>query len=324
MAAVEEQIVITDETRVILRNVIYITNIPSPLATEKLLSSEKYFGQFGGIQIVCVSKSDINDYQNSANCTDSAYIQYYAANPAINAIQCFNNYQFPSFPQLPPLKVNYAVNKFCEYYRNNKECSMPNCRYIHYEPHTKDIVTQHEIDQYYGVQSQNSSEYLSMSPSSNRSTNIKTFSVSNSLKMSNQIILEQENDKLRKQIFGVNNINPLMNVKQHKMESIMSKNEIFQLKKHGSSLEAQRNGIVRTNSLKSQIAIDCDQKTETMPNSLSKLTDSQTSARMDNKSTDSLSDGYHSGFKTDAKHNDTQSMYIPFVYIHLFVYLCTF
>ena len=146
-----EEILLCDETRVILRNVIFIANIPWILCNDKILSSQKYFGQFGHINQVCVSKSyhdNINSNNNTANF-GAAYIQYYDAQSAMDAINTFNN-RHNKYPQIRhKFRVNYAVNKLCGYFLNNEECPNANCRYIHYEPNPNDIVYQSEIDQYF-------------------------------------------------------------------------------------------------------------------------------------------------------------------------------
>ncbi|CAK9177966.1 unnamed protein product [Ilex paraguariensis] len=73
--------------RVIQRNLVYIVGLPLNLADEDLLQRDEYFGQYGKVLKVSISRTAAGTIQQCANNTCSVYITYSKENEAVRCIQ---------------------------------------------------------------------------------------------------------------------------------------------------------------------------------------------------------------------------------------------
>lgn len=103
------------------------------------MSSKEFFGQYGEINRIFVSKTPYylkltNDYCHSA------YITYKDELSACLAIAGLDKYIYKG----KRLEASYGTNKFCRYYLNDQPCRNRNCNFIHYEVKKGDIFLKHE------------------------------------------------------------------------------------------------------------------------------------------------------------------------------------
>ena len=101
------------------KNTIIISNIPENLFSKDTLYQKKFLGQYGHINKMVLSKNA----QNEKKIT----VQFDTVNQAALAILSLHNFKIDNIK----LKANYFIIKYCLYFLNNKECSNPNCVFLH-------------------------------------------------------------------------------------------------------------------------------------------------------------------------------------------------
>ena len=101
------------------KNTIILSNIPENLFSKDILYQKKFLGQYGHINKMVLSKNTQNEKKIIA--------QFDTVNQAALAILSLHNFKIENIK----LKVNYFIIKYCLYYLNNKECSNPNCVFLH-------------------------------------------------------------------------------------------------------------------------------------------------------------------------------------------------
>eukprot|EP01083_Nonionella_stella_P081938 226001_1 len=94
--------------------ILTITGLPSSLCKTEMLASEQWFGQFGPIHKVCITKSS----QDPA----IAYIKYTDPISAAKAIQTMNLYQVSDTNHI--LQVNYNFNPISTLFMNHDESTI--------------------------------------------------------------------------------------------------------------------------------------------------------------------------------------------------------
>ncbi|GFZ13189.1 RNA binding (RRM/RBD/RNP motifs) family protein [Actinidia rufa] len=99
--------------RVIQRNLVYIVGLPLNLADEDLLQRSEYFGQYGKVLKVSISRTAAGSIQHFANNTCS--------------VACF------------------GTTKYCHAWLRNMPCSNPDCLYLHEIGSQEDSFTKDEI-----------------------------------------------------------------------------------------------------------------------------------------------------------------------------------
>ncbi|OVA09934.1 RNA recognition motif domain [Macleaya cordata] len=120
--------------RVIQRNLVYIIGIPSNLADEDVLQRKEYFGQYGKVLKVSISRTAGGAIQHSSNNTCSVYITYSKEEEAVRCIQSVHGYTLDG----RPLRACFGTTKYCHAWLRNMSCSNPDCLYLH------DIGTQED------------------------------------------------------------------------------------------------------------------------------------------------------------------------------------
>ena len=101
------------------KNTIILSNIPENLFSKDILYQKKFLGQYGHINKMVLSKNSQNEKK--------IIVQFDTVNQAALAILSLHNFKIENIK----LKVNYFIIKYCLYYLNNKECSNPNCVFLH-------------------------------------------------------------------------------------------------------------------------------------------------------------------------------------------------
>ncbi|KAH9331537.1 hypothetical protein KI387_003645, partial [Taxus chinensis] len=127
--------------RVIQRNLVYIIGIPSSLADEETLERREFFGQYGKVLKVSISKSSTGNQHSSSNPTSSVYITYMKEEEAIRCIQAVNGYVLDG----RPLKACFGTTKYCHAWLKNMPCNNPDCLYLHDIGTQEDSFTKEEM-----------------------------------------------------------------------------------------------------------------------------------------------------------------------------------
>ncbi|KAJ1396656.1 Zinc finger, RING-type [Sesbania bispinosa] len=127
--------------RVIQRNLVYIVGLPLNLADEDLLQRREYFGQYGKVLKVSMSRTAAGVIQQFPNDTCSVYITYLKEEEAIRCIQNVHGFVLEG----RPLRACFGTTKYCHAWLRNVPCSNPDCLYLHEVGSQEDSFTKDEI-----------------------------------------------------------------------------------------------------------------------------------------------------------------------------------
>ncbi|XP_073139119.1 uncharacterized protein [Henckelia pumila] len=127
--------------RVIQRNLVYVVGLPLNFADEDLLQRKEYFGQYGKVLKVSISRTATGAIQHFANSTCSVYITYSKEEEAIRCIQSVNGFILDG----RPLKACFGTTKYCHAWLRNTPCSNPDCLYLHEIGSQEDSFTKDEV-----------------------------------------------------------------------------------------------------------------------------------------------------------------------------------
>ncbi|XP_010922497.1 uncharacterized protein [Elaeis guineensis] len=128
--------------RVIQRNLVYIIGLPSNLCDESILERREYFGQYGKILKVSISRlTGAAAQQASNNNTFSVYITYAREEEAIRCIQAVHNFVLEG----KSLRACFGTTKYCHAWLRNMACNNPDCLYLHDIGSQEDSFTKDEI-----------------------------------------------------------------------------------------------------------------------------------------------------------------------------------
>ncbi|KZV26947.1 hypothetical protein F511_17733 [Dorcoceras hygrometricum] len=127
--------------RVIQRNLVYVVGLPLNFADEDLLQRKEYFGQYGKVLKVSISRTATGAIQHFANSTCSVYITYSKEEEAIRCIQSVNGFILDG----RPLKACFGTTKYCHAWLRNTPCNNPDCLYLHEVGSQEDSFTKDEV-----------------------------------------------------------------------------------------------------------------------------------------------------------------------------------
>ncbi|XP_012571318.1 uncharacterized protein [Cicer arietinum] len=127
--------------RVIQRNLVYIVGLPLNLADEDFLQHREYFGQYGTVLKVSMSRTAAGVVQQFPNNTCSVYITYSKEEEAIRCIQNVHGFVLEG----RPLRACFGTTKYCHAWLRNTPCSNPDCVYLHEIGSEEDSFTKDEI-----------------------------------------------------------------------------------------------------------------------------------------------------------------------------------
>ncbi|ONM20296.1 RNA binding (RRM/RBD/RNP motifs) family protein [Zea mays] len=128
--------------RVIQRNLVYIIGLPAHLCNESVLECREYFGQYGKVLKVSVSRpTGPPSQQASATSNISVYITYAKEEEAIRCIQAVHNFVLEG----KVLRACFGTTKYCHAWLRNMACGNPDCLYLHDVGSQEDSFTKDEI-----------------------------------------------------------------------------------------------------------------------------------------------------------------------------------
>ncbi|XP_019056595.1 PREDICTED: uncharacterized protein LOC104800619 [Tarenaya hassleriana] len=127
--------------RVIQKNLVYIVGLPLDLADEDLLQHTEYFGQYGKVLKVSMSRTAAGVVQQFPNNTCSVYITYSKEEDAIRCIQSVHGFVLDG----RSLKACFGTTKYCHAWLRNAPCTNPDCLYLHEIGPQEDSFTKDEI-----------------------------------------------------------------------------------------------------------------------------------------------------------------------------------
>ncbi|KAK6244770.1 hypothetical protein QUC31_011179 [Theobroma cacao] len=127
--------------RVIKRNLVYIIGLPLDLADEDLLQRREYFGQYGKVLKLSISKTANGVIQHSSNNSCCVYVTYSKEEEAVCCIQSVHS----SVLEGRSLRACFGTTKYCHAWLRNVPCNIPDCLYLHDYGSQEDSFTKDEI-----------------------------------------------------------------------------------------------------------------------------------------------------------------------------------
>ena len=120
--------------RVIQQNLIHVQGLPKGLNNTTLLQSQEYFGQYGTIKNIIISKK--MNLENNRE-TYSVYITYKNKTQAALAILCVDSLLING----KIIRAFFGTTKYCNYFLNNKICpNAKTCMFLHKIVSDKNII----------------------------------------------------------------------------------------------------------------------------------------------------------------------------------------
>ncbi|CAH8380784.1 unnamed protein product [Eruca vesicaria subsp. sativa] len=127
--------------RVVQRNLVYIVGLPLDLADEDILQRKEYFGRYGKVLKVSMSRTATGLIQQFPNNTCSVYITYAKEEEAVRCIQSVHGFILDG----KGLKACFGTTKYCHAWLRNVACNNPDCLYLHEVGSQEDSFTKDEI-----------------------------------------------------------------------------------------------------------------------------------------------------------------------------------
>ncbi|CAL0334062.1 unnamed protein product [Lupinus luteus] len=127
--------------RVIQRNLVYIVGLPLNLGDEDLLQRWEYFGQYGKVLKVSMSRTAAGVIQQLPNDACSVYITYSKEYEAIRCIQNVHGFILEG----KPLRACFGTTKYCHAWLRNVPCNNPDCLYLHEIGPQEDSFSKDEV-----------------------------------------------------------------------------------------------------------------------------------------------------------------------------------
>ncbi|KNE72587.1 hypothetical protein AMAG_17030 [Allomyces macrogynus ATCC 38327] len=116
------------DTKVTQRTLVYVTGLPAKYANEELLKSDNYFGQFGRIVKLNVTRRPPQTVGGKTGENQIAvHITYSAAHEAIRAIQ----YVDGSLLEGRTLHASFGATKYCAAWLQGRQCTTAICNFLH-------------------------------------------------------------------------------------------------------------------------------------------------------------------------------------------------
>ncbi|XXG81121.1 hypothetical protein AAC387_Pa09g1828 [Persea americana] len=127
--------------RVIQRNLVYIIGLPNHLADESALEHKEYFGQYGKVLKVSITKPASGSQHPSNPNTCSVYITYGKEEEAVRCIQSVHGFILEG----RSLRACFGTTKYCHTWLRNMVCNNPDCLYLHDMGTPEDSFSKDEI-----------------------------------------------------------------------------------------------------------------------------------------------------------------------------------
>lgn len=105
--------------KILKKNSIVVSNLPKTISNKKILSKYKYFGQYGNITKILISKVNQTSF--------IATVSYQSPREAALAFLANDMFVIDG----KSISVSYCVVKYCNNFLSNKDCNNKDCNYLH-------------------------------------------------------------------------------------------------------------------------------------------------------------------------------------------------
>ncbi|KAE8268511.1 hypothetical protein A4X09_0g3827, partial [Tilletia walkeri] len=133
--------------RVVQKNLVYVVGLNSKLAKEELiptLRSSEYFGQYGRISKILISKrtSPSKLIMGTQDTSIGVYVTYVRKEDAARAIVAIDGTKGSDGKII---RASYGTTKYCTTYLRNLPCTNPACTYLHEPGEEADSFTKEDL-----------------------------------------------------------------------------------------------------------------------------------------------------------------------------------
>lgn len=112
-----------NDIRIIKKDLVYVMDLPADLASEKLLSSHEYFGQYGSVKKIIINKWKSPLKTQNYTYLYSAYVTFSKKEEAALTILALDGSNFRD----KTLKISYGMTKYCNSYLRGQKCLNQEC-----------------------------------------------------------------------------------------------------------------------------------------------------------------------------------------------------
>ena len=229
--------------RIIQQNLIHVQGLPRRLNSEKLLESQKYFGQYGTIKNIILSKK-INPENNKE--VYSVYITYENAIQAAIAISCVDSLLIEG----KIIRAFFGTTKYCNYFLNNKVCpNYKKCMFFHKLVSNKDIIIDDNCNFSYN-------EHLKLSKKIIELNNFEIKNILKKSKKSNNVLPSIDfiflTEEQKEKYFNKDNISYVKSNSNRTLDNFLNNN--FMFNNHFSTINIYNINNVRLDINKSNIS----------------------------------------------------------------------
>ena len=129
-----EDLAVLQHCRVIQRKLVYVINLPAALADEGLLRRYEYFGQYGSIDKLMLSKTS---HPAQGKNTFAVYITFASEEQAVLCIKACHQFEIHGHT----LSATYGTNKYCSFFLTGKSCPKAGCQFLHQLAAQRNMLT---------------------------------------------------------------------------------------------------------------------------------------------------------------------------------------
>lgn len=126
--------------RVVQKNLVYVTGLNPSIQEDKLLETlrgQQYFGQYGKIVKIVVSKAKDTSHPQSVG----VYVTYARKEDAASCIEAVDGSQNGE----RVLRAQFGTTKYCSAYLRNEQCGNRNCMFLHEPGEDRDSFTRQDL-----------------------------------------------------------------------------------------------------------------------------------------------------------------------------------
>ena len=122
--------------RIIQKNLVHFQGFPDRLYSKEILASQEYFGQYGLISKIILTKKIEPKTDKRSN---SAYITFYSCEQAAYAVLSVDSIKIDDML----VRAFFGTTKYCNHFLNNFRCfNSEKCMFLHEIAEPSDIITE--------------------------------------------------------------------------------------------------------------------------------------------------------------------------------------
>ncbi|KNC96943.1 CCR4-NOT core ubiquitin-protein ligase subunit MOT2 [Spizellomyces punctatus DAOM BR117] len=128
--------------RIVQKNLVYVLGLPPKIASEDILRSQDYFGQYGKITRVVVNRRAHSHTPVLAQVPNTGvYITFTRKEEAARAIEAVDGSVYDG----KIIRATYGTTKYCASFLKNQPCQNPGCQFLHEPGEEADSFAKEEL-----------------------------------------------------------------------------------------------------------------------------------------------------------------------------------